>query len=95
MAERVELARNLPLVDLATRLAACDAFVGHDSGITHLAAAVGLGGIVLWGDTAHSVWGPRGQRMKVLTAPGGLSDLNVESVAGELKALTRSGGPQA
>ena len=86
-AQRVELARNLPLVDLAKRLAVCDAFVGHDSGITHLAAAVGLGGLVLWGDTAHSVWGPRGQQMKVLTAPGGLSSLSVESVAGELNAF--------
>ena len=89
-AERVELARNLPLVDLAKRLAACDAFVGHDSGITHLAAAVGLGGLVLWGETAHSVWAPRSQRMKVLAAPGGLSALSVESVAGELSLLTAS-----
>jgi heptosyltransferase-2 len=89
-AERVELARNLPLVDLARRLAVCEVFVGHDSGITHLAAAVGLGGVVLWGDTARSVWAPRAQRMKVLVAPGGLSALSVESVAGELNVLPPS-----
>jgi heptosyltransferase-2 len=88
-AERIELARHLPLVDLAKRLAVCDAFVGHDSGITHLAAAVGLDGVVLWGDTARSVWAPRSQRMKVLAFPGGLSALTVESVAGELNALPK------
>ena len=33
----------------------CAAFLGHDSGIAHLAAALGLPGAVLWGDTAPAV----------------------------------------
>lgn len=82
--ERVELARNLPLVELAARLAGCNAFVGHDSGITHLAAALGLGGLVLWGETSQAVWRPRGERMKILAAPGGLQALSLEAVAREL-----------
>jgi heptosyltransferase-3 len=32
---------NLPLVELASRLARCRLYIGNDSGITHLAAAVG------------------------------------------------------
>ena len=85
--ERVELARNLPLVELAKRLADCRAFVGHDSGITHLAAALGLGGLVLWGETAREVWRPRSERMRILTAPGGLRSLTVEKVINETNDL--------
>ncbi len=85
--ERVELARNLPLVELAVRLAGCRAFVGHDSGITHLAAALGLGGLVLWGETSQAVWRPRTEGMKILAAPGGLSMLTVEAVVHELREV--------
>src|SRR5206468_2533428 len=41
-AARIELAQSLPLPELALRLQSCIGFVGHDSGISHLAAAVGL-----------------------------------------------------
>jgi heptosyltransferase-2 len=82
--DRVEMARNLPLVELAARLADCDAFVGHDSGITHLAAALGLGGLILWGDTSQAVWRPRTERMKILDAPGGLPVLSLEAVVHQL-----------
>jgi len=82
--DRVELARNLPLVELAARLAKCSAFIGHDSGITHLAAALGLGGLVLWGETRQAVWRPRTERMKILASPGGLPELSLETVVHEL-----------
>ena len=85
--ERVEVARNLPLAELAARLASCGAFVGHDSGITHLAAALGLGGLVLWGETSQSVWRPRSERMKILAASGGLPALSLEVVVRELNAV--------
>ena len=85
--DRVELARNLPLVELAQRLAACSAFVGHDSGITHLAAALGLGGVVLWGETPREVWHPRSERMRIVADVRGLAALPVEPVLAELKAL--------
>ena len=49
---RTRVAQSLPLAELAHRLAGCRAFIGHDSGISHLAAAVGLPGVVLWGETA-------------------------------------------
>jgi heptosyltransferase-2 len=86
--ERVELARNLPLVELAGRLQGCRAFVGHDSGITHLAAALGLEGLALWGETAEALWAPRSARMRLVRAGGGLGDLPVETVLRELAELT-------
>lgn len=77
---RVELADGLPLPELATRLAGCAAFVGHDSGITHLAAAVGLPGLALWGGTRAEIWRPRSERFELLHAAGGLATLEVERV---------------
>ena len=87
--DRLEVARDLPLPDLAHRLAGCDGFVGHDSGITHLAAAVGLPGVVLWGDTAESVWRPPSPRMRIVRHPAGLAALEVARVLAELEALSQ------
>src|SRR5690606_14908067 len=47
--DRVRLAVNLPLSELAAALATARGFLGHDSGITHLASALGLPALVLWG----------------------------------------------
>ena len=45
------------LVQLATTLSACRAFVGNDSGVTHIAAAVGLTTIALFGPSDADRWG--------------------------------------
>lgn len=85
--ERFALAENLPLVELAPRLAGCRAFLGHDSGITHLAAAVGLPGLVLWGPSHEAVWGPRTERMKILRGSPGLASLPVAKVLAGVKQM--------
>lgn len=90
-AERREIARSRPLAELAGRLARCAAFAGHDSGITHLAAALGLPGVVLWGDTSEAVWRPRSDRLCLLREPGGLEALTIERV---LMALLSGGVSQ-
>lgn len=64
--ERLRIAMNVPLVELARSLAGCRAFVGHDSGITHLAAAVGTKGVALWGASNELVWRPRSDAFEVL-----------------------------
>ena len=46
---RVRVAQSRPLPELAQMLQQCAGFIGHDSGISHLAAAVGLPGLILWG----------------------------------------------
>jgi heptosyltransferase III len=88
---RLSLARNLPLTELALHLAGCAAFLGHDSGISHLAAALGVPTRVLWGDTAAAVWRPQGTHVELLRAPGGLAALPVTTVlSGVLGVLGRS-----
>lgn len=86
---RVELARNLPLTELANRLSACSGFIGHDSGITHLAGALGLRGLVLWGETVREVWAPLSPQLRILGSPGGLSEIAVNDVAAAAEGLLR------
>lgn len=59
---------GLDLVSLAGALANCAAFFGNDSGITHLAAALGLPVVALFGPTDPATWGPRGERVRILRA---------------------------
>ena len=84
---RIEIARNLPLTRLAARLTACTGFVGHDSGITHLAGALGLPGLVLWGETIREVWAPRNPGLQILSSPKGLAGLAVENVSSRVEKL--------
>jgi ADP-heptose:LPS heptosyltransferase len=57
---------NLPLDELAAILKQCSLYVGNDSGITHLAAAVGTPVVALFGPTDPQVWGPRGTNVSIL-----------------------------
>ena len=82
---RCEVAQSLPLTDLAQRLGSCVGFVGHDSGISHLAAALGLPCVILWADTLEEIWRPQGERVTIVKAIAGLSAVRVERVAEELK----------
>jgi heptosyltransferase-2 len=77
---RVRVARSLPLDVLAMQLRGCSQFVGHDSGITHLAAAVGLPCVVLWGPASPSLWRPRGDNILLLQDDAGLAGLATDSV---------------
>jgi len=85
---RSRVAQSLPLPELAVLLQGCAAFVGHDSGISHLAAAVGLPGLILWGDTEEEIWRPPSERMIVLRHAAGLANLPVGRVMAELTRLS-------
>jgi heptosyltransferase III len=84
-AGRADIAQNLPLPELARRMQACSAFVGHDSGITHLAAALNLPGLVLWGETELTTWRPASVHLKILRDPAGLKALPAAAVRRELE----------
>jgi heptosyltransferase III len=85
--ERCSTAQSLPLVELAGRLQSCAAFVGHDSGITHLATALGLPCVVLWADTLEEIWRPQGARLVILKAITGIGDIRADRVMNELRGL--------
>ena len=62
----VQIIENRPLVDLIPLLSRCYGMVGNDSGITHLAAALGTPVIALFGPTDPAVWGQRGTGVRIL-----------------------------
>jgi heptosyltransferase-3 len=53
------------LYELACWLASARLYIGNDSGITHLAAAVGTPVLALFGPTDPGVWAPRGPNVRV------------------------------
>ena len=67
---RVCFAKSLPLPHLACLLEN-STFIGHDSGISHLAAAAGASCILLFGPTDPHVWAPTNNNVRVLRAAGG------------------------
>ena len=71
--------------EVATALAATKAFVGHDSGITHMAAALGRRCVVLWGKTNESIWRPRSERARILRSGSSWNTLSVDTVFNALR----------
>ncbi len=55
--------------ELAALLSQCDAFVGNDSGAMHVAAALGLPTVGIFGSTRAWRTGPRGPRATVVRYP--------------------------
>ena len=87
--DRLIVAMHQPLTELAGRLAICDAFVGHDSGITHLAAAVGLRGIALWSGSNSNIWRPRSDKFELLRGERGIGQIDPAFVFGSVARLMR------
>jgi ADP-heptose:LPS heptosyltransferase len=80
----VRFARNLPLPQLAALLERAT-YIGHDSGISHLAAAAGANCVLLFGPTNPDVWAPQNQNVRVLRGPNGrLDDLPIQTVEAAL-----------
>lgn len=62
-------------------------FIGHDSGISHIAAAVGARCLLLFGPTDPAIWAPANEHVTVLRAPDGMIErLEIEPVAAALWA---------
>ena len=91
---RVRFAQNLPLPELASLLNESTLFIGHDSGISHLAAAVGLPGLLLWGETDQEIWRPPSEKMVILTDDQGLANLPLSAVLNALKQFDLSDTPR-
>ena len=82
-------ADNLPLEDLATRLAGCRLFIGHDSGIGHLAAACGVPSLLLFGPTDPALWAPPAPHVRVLRSGADFATLALADVQAALAPLLR------
>jgi len=58
--------KDLSLQQIASILEMCDLYIGNDSGITHLSAAVGTPTIAIFGPTNARIWGPVGNNIKII-----------------------------
>jgi ADP-heptose:LPS heptosyltransferase len=61
------VAHNIPLRRLAAVLSMCAAYVGNDSGVTHLAATAGAPTVAIFGPTDPRVWAPPGRHVRVMS----------------------------
>jgi heptosyltransferase-2 len=87
-AQRQSILESLPLPVLGAVLSRCALFVGHDSGISHLAAAVGIPCLLLFGPTKPDVWAPANRAVVVLQpSDGQLSNLETRSVVARINEM--------
>jgi len=63
--------KDLSVSQVAALLAEAGHFVGNDSGVAHVAAAVGARTVAIFGATDSAAWAPRGPRVRVLKPPKG------------------------
>jgi ADP-heptose:LPS heptosyltransferase len=70
LASRAVLVRDLGLGQAAALLSRSDVYLGNDSGITHLAAAVGVYSLAIFGPSDPQKWRPRGRHVVVIQPKG-------------------------
>lgn len=63
------LLQDLNLLSMAAVIAQTDCFIGHDSGLTHLAACLHVPTVALFGPTDPYRWAPRGSHVRVVAGP--------------------------
>ncbi len=71
---------NIALPVLAAALQKCIALVGHDSGISHLSAAVGTPTIAIFGPTNPKFWEPQGKSVTVLRRGTAVAAVTLQEV---------------
>lgn len=85
----VPLARatDVPLSRLAALLTESRGYIGSDSGVSHLAGALGVPTVAIFGPTDPAVWAPRGPDVSLVTARGDASWPTVDEVFAAAQTL--------
>ncbi|MCS7008461.1 MAG: glycosyltransferase family 9 protein [Chthoniobacterales bacterium] len=79
--EKIFFLKNQPLPVVAGALKLAGNYLGHDTGISHLAAGAGCKSILFFGPTNPEVWAPPNTGTRILRpASGNLHDLDIEEV---------------
>ena len=87
--ELPEAIRFSSLAELGGWIRGATLYIGNDSGITHLAAAVGVPTLALFGSLSGLNWAPRGGNVTVLDSPS-LETLDVQTVLSTVNRLLDS-----
>jgi ADP-heptose:LPS heptosyltransferase len=84
-ATKLRLCANRSLWDLVSELSQATLFIGHDSGVTHVAAATGVPTVALFGPSDPTIWAPHGDHVIVITSPDRtMVGLSMETVLAKL-----------
>jgi heptosyltransferase-3 len=90
----VAVLKDLELPTVAALARVASAFVGNDSGVSHLAAAVGTSGVVIFGPSDPARWRPLasrpGQRIEIVRGEP-IEQVEPHEVAGVLFKICRAG----
>ena len=78
------------LADLASWLASASVYIGNDSGISHLAAAVGTPTLALFGPTRPALWAPRGPHVRMISKSD-LEAIEIDDVEQAVRDLLSGG----
>ncbi len=77
---------NAPLLEVAQHLLSCRGYLGNDTGITHLAALLGLPTLALFGPSDPVIWQPPGPLVRILHTSE-LGNLSADVVIHTLESL--------
>jgi heptosyltransferase-3 len=69
MDESANALTEMPLPKFALCMKRCTAYLGNDSGPSHLAAALDLPSVILFGPTDPRIWAPRGPFVQIIQSP--------------------------
>src|SRR5260370_5872730 len=91
--ERVQFAKHFPLAELAAVFEHA-VFIGHDSGISHLAAAASADCILLFGPSDPEAWAPLNENVQVIRgADGKIDNIKIPAVEEPIQPLLRPSPP--
>ena len=62
-----KVVHNLTLAELAAIIVRGDVYLGNDSGLTHLAAALGIPTVALFGPSNVERWRPQGKQVRIFS----------------------------
>ena len=77
---QADFLENVSLPEVARGLKSSRIFIGHDSGISHLATALGVPSVILWGSTNRAVWGPQHQHVRFIQSGGTMDSITPDVV---------------
>jgi ADP-heptose:LPS heptosyltransferase len=81
------IVQGAPLARVKSLLAGASFFLGNDSGPAHMAAAFGLPVVVIFGNSNPAIWGPWRTASEVVTARGGIAQVDIAQVISALERL--------
>ena len=86
----LKVLENAPLLDVAEHLQGCKGYLGNDSGITHLAAMLGVRTLALFGPSDPLIWRPLGPFVRAIQERP-IEGLRVDVVIDAMNAFYLSG----